>query len=160
METHVMPTDAMPATDATPAKTGPTGEQRRPALLELDNVHAYYGAIHALQGISLSVDEGEIVTLIGANGAGKSTTLNAISGLVRAREGTIRLAGEEIGATPPHEVVTRGIVQVPEGRRIFARLTIDENLRMGGYTVSSPGEIRDGIDRAYEMFPRLKERRA
>jgi branched-chain amino acid transport system ATP-binding protein len=130
------------------------------ALLELENVHAYYGAIHALQGISLSVEEGEIVTLIGANGAGKTTTLNTISGLVRPREGHIRLAGQEIGGTPPHEVVVRGIVQVPEGRRIFARLTIEENLRMGAYTVSREPEVRAGIERAYAMFPRLSERRA
>jgi branched-chain amino acid transport system ATP-binding protein len=129
------------------------------AILELDNVHAYYGAIHALQGVSLNVEEGEIVTLIGANGAGKSTTLNAISGLVRPREGRIMLSGEEIGATPPHEVVVRGVVQVPEGRRVFARLTVDENLRMGGYTVSREAAVRQGIDRAYQMFPRLRERR-
>jgi len=129
------------------------------ALLEVDDVHSYYGAIHALQGISLSVNEGEIVTLIGANGAGKTTTLNTISGLVRPREGSIRLDGQEIGATPPHEVVVKGIVQVPEGRRVFARLTVEENLRMGGYTVSKDAEVRAGIERAYEMFPRLKERR-
>jgi branched-chain amino acid transport system ATP-binding protein len=128
-------------------------------LLELDNVHAYYGAIHALHGISLSVDEGEIVTLIGANGAGKTTTLNVISGLVRGREGNIRLAGDEIGDTPPHEVVIKGIVQVPEGRRIFARLTVEENLRMGGYTVAEEAKIKAGIDRAYTLFPRLRERR-
>ncbi len=128
-------------------------------LLELDNVHAYYGAIHALHGISLSVDEGEIVTLIGANGAGKTTTLQVISGLVRGREGHIRLSGAEIGDTPPHEVVTKGIVQVPEGRRIFARLTVEENLRMGGYTVPDEAKIKAGIDRAYTLFPRLRERR-
>jgi branched-chain amino acid transport system ATP-binding protein len=129
------------------------------ALLELDTVHAYYGAIHALHGITLSVDEGEIVTLIGANGAGKTTTLNAISGLVRAREGRIFLAGEEIGTTPPHEVVVKGIVQVPEGRRIFARLTVEENLHMGAYTVSDAARVRAGIERAYTLFPRLRERR-
>jgi branched-chain amino acid transport system ATP-binding protein len=130
------------------------------ALLELSDVHAYYGAIHALQGVSLSVNEGEIVTLIGGNGAGKTTTLNSISGLVRAREGTILLEGQEIGATPPHQIVTKGIVQVPEGRRIFSRLTVEENLRMGAFTISSQPEVRAGIDRAYELFPRLKERRA
>jgi branched-chain amino acid transport system ATP-binding protein len=128
-------------------------------LLELDNVHAYYGAIHALHGISLSVDEGEIVTLIGANGAGKTTTLNVISGLVRGREGHVRLSGAEISDTPPHEVVIKGIVQVPEGRRIFARLTVEENLRMGGYTVPDEAKIKAGIDRAYTLFPRLRERR-
>lgn len=129
------------------------------SLLELDNVHAYYGAIHALHGISLSVSEGEIVTLIGANGAGKTTTLNAISGLVRPAEGEIRFTGETITATPPHLVVVKGIVQVPEGRRIFARLTVEENLRMGAYTVSREADVRAGIERAYTMFPRLKERR-
>jgi branched-chain amino acid transport system ATP-binding protein len=146
-----------PSVTETPA---PAAKSRPVALLELEDVHAYYGAIHALQGVSLFVNEGEIVTLIGANGAGKTTTLNAISGLVRAREGNIRLDGQEIGATAPHDVVTKGIVQVPEGRRVFARLTIEENLRMGGYTVSREAEVRSGIDRAYEMFPRLKERRA
>jgi branched-chain amino acid transport system ATP-binding protein len=130
------------------------------ALLELDDVHAYYGAIHALQGVSLFVNEGEIVTLIGANGAGKTTTLNTISGLVRPREGSIRLDGQEIGATPPHEVVVKGIVQVPEGRRVFARLTIEENLRMGAFTVPNEADVRAGIERAYETFPRLKERRS
>ena len=129
------------------------------ALLELENVHAYYGAIHALQGITLSVEEGEIVTLIGANGAGKSTTLNTISGLVRPKQGQIRLAGEDITATAPHAVVLKGIIQVPEGRRIFARLTVEENLRMGAYTVSGEENVRAGIERAYAMFPRLKERR-
>jgi branched-chain amino acid transport system ATP-binding protein len=150
---------AMPTEVAAPAPQPGSHEKRR-ALLELDDVHAYYGAIHALQGISLFVNEGEIVTLIGANGAGKTTTLNAISGLVRARDGSIRLDGQEIGATPPHEVVTKGIVQVPEGRRVFSRLTVDENLKMGAYTVKDQAEVRAGIERAYEMFPRLKERRA
>jgi len=129
------------------------------ALLEVDNVHAYYGKIHALRGVSLSVEEGEIVTLIGANGAGKTTTLNAISGLVRAREGQIRLDGEDLRATPPHLVVSKGIVQVPEGRRMFARLTVEENLRMGGYSLGNSGEVGAGIERAFTMFPRLKERR-
>jgi len=129
------------------------------ALLEVDNVHAYYGRIHALRGVSLSVEEGEIVTLIGANGAGKTTTLNAISGLVRAREGQIRLAGEDLSTTPPHLVVSKGIVQVPEGRRMFARLTVEENLKMGGYSLANTGDVTAGIERAFTMFPRLKERR-
>jgi branched-chain amino acid transport system ATP-binding protein len=129
------------------------------ALLEVEDVHTYYGAIHALKGLSLSVEEGEIVTLIGGNGAGKSTTLNTICGLVPPRTGSVRLRGEELTRVPAHEIVSRGIVQVPEGRRMFARLTVTENLKMGAYTISDKGHIRDGIDRSFEMFPRLKERR-
>ena len=129
------------------------------ALLEVDDVHAFYGNIHALRGVSLSVEQGEIVTLIGANGAGKTTTLNTISGLVRPREGQVRLEGEDISHVPPHQIVGKGIVQVPEGRRIFARLTTEENLRMGGYSLKSSAELADGIERAFGMFPRLKERR-
>jgi branched-chain amino acid transport system ATP-binding protein len=129
------------------------------ALLEVDDVHTYYGNIHALKGVSLTVEEGEIVTLIGANGAGKTTTLNTISGIVRPRTGGVRLAGEDLGPVPPHKIVGRGLVQVPEGRRTFARLTVEENLRMGGYTVSD-GKIKAGIARAYEMFPRLAQRRS
>ncbi len=129
------------------------------ALLEVDDVHTYYGNIHALKGVSLAVEDGEIVTLIGANGAGKTTTLNTISGIVRHRSGTVRLAGEDLGSVAPHRIVSRGIVQVPEGRRTFARLTVEENLRMGGYTVSD-GRIKAGINRAYEMFPRLAQRRS
>jgi branched-chain amino acid transport system ATP-binding protein len=128
------------------------------ALLEVDDVHTYYGNIHALKGVSLDVNEGEIVTLIGANGAGKTTTLNTISGIIRPRTGRIRLAGQDLASVPAHEIVVRGIVQVPEGRRMFARLTVEENLRMGGYTVTVP-KVRDGIARAYEMFPRLAQRR-
>ena len=129
------------------------------ALLEVSDLHTFYGNIHALQGVSLTVDNGEIVTLIGANGAGKTTTLNSISGIVKSRSGNVRLDGEELTHVPPHEVVTRGVVQVPEGRRIFARLTVEENLRMGGFSVKNQAEVRAGIDRAYEMFPRLGERR-
>jgi branched-chain amino acid transport system ATP-binding protein len=128
------------------------------ALLEVDDVHTYYGNIHALKGISLAVDEGEIVTLIGANGAGKTTTLNTISGIIRPRTGRIRLAGDDLVQVAPHKIVSRGVVQVPEGRRTFARLTVEENLRMGGYTVTDQ-EIQVGIARAYEMFPRLAQRR-
>jgi branched-chain amino acid transport system ATP-binding protein len=128
------------------------------ALLDVDDVHTYYGNIHALQGVSLSVEEGEIVTLIGANGAGKTTTLNTISGIIRPRSGQIRLAGHDLGPVPPHRIVALGVVQVPEGRRTFARLTVEENLRMGGYTVGD-ADIRSGIARAYEMFPRLAQRR-
>jgi branched-chain amino acid transport system ATP-binding protein len=129
------------------------------AILELDDVQCSYGHIHALRGISLTVDEGEIVTLIGANGAGKSTTLNAISGLVPLQGGHIRLRGEDLRGIPAHEIVSRGVVQVPEGRRVFARLTVEENLKMGGYTVRDQAKVRNGVERAFEMFPRLKERR-
>jgi len=128
------------------------------ALLEVDDVHTYYGNIHALKGVSLTVDEGEIVTLIGANGAGKTTTLNTISGIIRPRTGHVRLGGQDLGAVPPHKIVSLGVVQVPEGRRTFARLTVEENLRMGGYTVSD-AEIQSGIANAYDMFPRLAQRR-
>jgi branched-chain amino acid transport system ATP-binding protein len=138
----------------------PTAGPDQVAILEVDDLHTYYGAIHALKGISLTVEQGEIVTLIGTNGAGKTTTLNSISGIVRAHSGHVRLAGEDITHLSPHLIVTRGVVQVPEGRRMFARLTVDENLKMGGYTVKEPAEVRAGIDRAYEMFPRLRERRS
>jgi branched-chain amino acid transport system ATP-binding protein len=129
-------------------------------ILEIEDLNTYYGSIHALKGVSLTVDEGEIVTLIGGNGAGKTTTLNSISGIVRARSGHVRLAGEDITHVAPHEIVMRGVVQVPEGRRMFARLTVDENLKMGAYTVTDASEIRAGIERSYAMFPRLKERRS
>jgi branched-chain amino acid transport system ATP-binding protein len=128
------------------------------ALLELHDVHVHYGNIHALKGISIEVAEGEIVTLIGANGAGKSTTLNAISGLVRPSSGSIRYDGEDITRIPAHEIVARGVVQVPEGRRIFARLTVRENLLMGAYIVRDRRAVEEGIERVFAMFPRLKER--
>jgi branched-chain amino acid transport system ATP-binding protein len=128
------------------------------ALLEVSDIHTYYGNIHALKGVSLAVEQGEIVTLIGGNGAGKTTTLNTISGILRPRTGTIRLDGRDLGTVAPHKIVALGVVQVPEGRRTFARLTVEENLRMGGYTVSKK-EVDDGVNRAFDMFPRLKERR-
>jgi branched-chain amino acid transport system ATP-binding protein len=128
-------------------------------LLEVDDLHAHYGNIHALKGITLSVEKGELVTLIGGNGAGKTTTLNTISGLVPATGGQVRLAGADLARVPSHRIVTQGIVQVPEGRRVFARLTVEENLKMGGYSLSSAGDVRDGVERAYTLFPRLGERR-
>ena len=128
------------------------------ALLEIDEIHTYYGNIHALKGVSLSVEQGEIVTLIGGNGAGKTTTLNTISGILRPRTGTVRLDGKDLGTVAPHKIVALGVVQVPEGRRTFSRLTVEENLKMGGYTVSKQ-EVDEGVTHAYEMFPRLKERR-
>jgi len=129
------------------------------AILEIENVHTYYGNIHALKGISLTVEEGEIVTLIGGNGAGKSTTLNTISGLLRPREGRIRLNGEDLSAFKAHEIVAKGVIQVPEGRRVFGRLTVNENLEMGAYSRSDRGEIAQAIERVFTLFPRLKERR-
>jgi len=129
------------------------------AILEIENVHTYYGHIHALQGISLTVEEGEIVTLIGGNGAGKSTTLNTICGLLRPRHGHIRLSGEDLSACKAHEIVAKGVVQVPEGRRVFGRLTVTENLEMGAYTRSKRDEIAGALERVFALFPRLKERR-
>jgi branched-chain amino acid transport system ATP-binding protein len=128
------------------------------ALLEVTGLNTYYGNIHALRGIDLTVNDGEIVTLIGANGAGKSTTLNTISGLIRPRSGQLVFDGMDLTKVPAHEVVTLGVVQVPEGRRVFARLTIEENLRMGAYSVTDKATVEAGIERAYSMFPRLKER--
>jgi branched-chain amino acid transport system ATP-binding protein len=128
------------------------------ALLEARELHTYYGNIHALKGVSLTVDEGEIVTLIGANGAGKTTTLHTISGLIQPRSGEVMFAGDDLTRIPAHKIIPRGVIQVPEGRRMFARLTVDENLAMGGFTLKNKAEVRAGIERAYELFPRLKER--
>jgi branched-chain amino acid transport system ATP-binding protein len=128
------------------------------SLLALDNVHSYYGRIHALRGISLHVDEGEIVTLIGANGAGKSTTLRNISGLIHPRSGKIHLKERDITGLPAHEIVAAGVGHVPEGRGIFPRLTVRENLEMGAFTVSNPAEVRRRLEFAFELFPRLLER--
>jgi branched-chain amino acid transport system ATP-binding protein len=126
-------------------------------LLQLDNVHTYYGQIHALQGISLEVRRGEIVTLIGANGAGKTTTLKTISGLLHPRQGKVRFEGRDISRTPAHELVRAGIGHSPEGRRIFSRLTILENLKMGAFT-RPQNDIQGDLDHVFELFPRLKER--
>ena len=128
-------------------------------LLELENVHTYYGHIHALKGVSLAVEKAEIVTLIGANGAGKTTTLKTISGVLRPRLGAIRLAGEDLSAQKPHEIVAKGVVQVPEGRRVFGRLTVTENLEMGAYSRTESKQIAQDMERAFMLFPRLKERR-
>lgn len=128
------------------------------SLLEIENVHAYYGKIHALKGVSLIVDRGEIVTLIGANGAGKSTLLKTTSGLLRPRQGAIRLDGDELTQYPPHEIVKKGVVQVPEGRRIFGRLTVTENLEMGAFAMPDQKLINRNLERVFDLFPRLKER--
>ena len=128
-------------------------------LLALHDLHVYYGAIHALRGVSMQVEAGKIVTLIGANGAGKSTTLNTVSGLHRPRQGTVHLEDEDLTAVPPHEIVLRGVIQVPEGRRVFGRLTVLENLEMGAFTRTDRRDIDDGLERTFALFPRLKERR-
>jgi branched-chain amino acid transport system ATP-binding protein len=129
-------------------------------ILELNDIHTYYGSIHALKGISLQVHEGEIVTLLGANGAGKTTTLRSINGLNRPRQGAIRFQGRDITETAPHEIVKRGIAQSPEGRRLFPRMSVTENLEMGAFQRSDRGGIREDMDRVFELFPRLHERRS
>ncbi|MDR7556225.1 MAG: ABC transporter ATP-binding protein [Armatimonadota bacterium] len=128
------------------------------ALLEIENLHVYYGHIHALRGITVAVDEREIVALLGSNGAGKTTTLRTISGLHRAREGAVRLEGMRIDGRPPHEIVALGIGHAPEGRRIFGRLTVRENLMMGAYRRQDSSGIRDDLERVLALFPRLRER--
>ncbi|BCY18276.1 MAG: ABC transporter ATP-binding protein [Chloroflexi bacterium] len=127
-------------------------------FLEVKNLHVYYGAINALQGISFHIEEGEIVSLIGANGAGKSTTLRTISGILRPRTGSITFKGEDITTIPAEQIVRRGISHVPEGRKIFAPLTVQENLEMGAYTRDDPQEIQKSQERVFQSFPRLKER--
>ena len=130
------------------------------SMLNVDNVHTYYGNIHALKGITLNIEKGEIVTLIGGNGAGKTTTLRTISGLLTPREGSIDLNGESLFKYKAHEIVYKGISMVPEGRGIFARLSVTENLEMGAYSRSSKQELIQDMDRVFALFPRLKERRA
>ena len=127
-------------------------------ILNVNNINVYYGAIHAIKGISFNVEEGEIVTLIGANGAGKSTTLNTISGLLRSKTGDISFMGSSISKMSPNKIVQSGLVMVPEGRRIFLGLTVEENLEMGAYT-RPKAEIKSSLEEVYELFPRLKERR-
>jgi branched-chain amino acid transport system ATP-binding protein len=127
-------------------------------LLEVNDLNVYYGAIHALQGISFTVNEGEIVSLIGANGAGKSTTLRTVSGLLRPRRGYVKFKDQDITMTPAEQIVALGISQVPEGRKIFAPLTVRENLEMGAYTRNDPAEIDQSMQRVFASFPRLKER--
>ena len=129
-------------------------------ILELEDVHTYYGSIQALKGISLEVREGEVVTLIGANGAGKSTTLRSINGLNTPREGTIVFQGKDITRTAPHDVVQLGISQSPEGRRLFPHMTVLENLEMGAFQRRDRSGIREDLDRVYSLFPRLAERKS
>ncbi len=128
-------------------------------LLNIDNVTVSYGGVRALRGVSLQVEEGEIVALIGANGAGKSTTLKAICGLVRPQSGTITYDNKVLNKMPPYKIVSMGISQVPEGRRVFTRLTVLENLEMGGYTRKKAGEVKASIKNIFERFPRLEERK-
>jgi branched-chain amino acid transport system ATP-binding protein len=129
------------------------------SLLSIRDIHTYYGKIHALDGISMDVDEKEIVCLIGANGAGKTTILKTICGLLKPAQGSITLAGKEITSLPPHEIVTRGIAMVPEGRQVFSKMTTQENLEMGAYSRSDRAEIQMDADRMFCIFPRLRERR-
>jgi branched-chain amino acid transport system ATP-binding protein len=130
------------------------------SVLEIDDLHVYYGAIHALKGVSLNVREGEIVTLIGANGAGKSTTLRAINGINRPRQGTIHFQGREITGASPHSIVKGGISQSPEGRRLFPRMSVIENLEMGAFQRTDRENFAADMERVFELFPRLRERRA
>ena len=136
--------------------TAPAGKEK---VLELQDVNTYYGSIHALKGISLEVYDGEVVTLIGANGAGKSTTLRSINGLNRPRKGTITFRDRDITSTPADQIVKMGISQSPEGRRLFPRMTVTENLEMGAFQRSDRAAIREDMDHVFELFPRLQERK-
>ncbi|NWG16804.1 MAG: ABC transporter ATP-binding protein [Chloroflexi bacterium] len=129
-----------------------------PPLLELQNVHTFYGHIHALKGVNIYVEEGEIVTLVGSNGAGKSTSLRSISGMVRSKQGSIRLDGQDITSMKPHEITALGVGHVPEGRRIFPLLTVQENLEIGAWNVTSRAEINRRMEEMFQLFPRLRER--
>ena len=126
-------------------------------ILKVDDINVWYGSIHAIKGVSFEVNEGEIVTLIGANGAGKSTTLNTVSGLLHSKTGSITFQGENLAKVPPHKIVEKGLAQVPEGRRVFLQMTVQENLEMGAYTQPGGGVAQD-LEMVYELFPRLKER--
>jgi branched-chain amino acid transport system ATP-binding protein len=137
-----------------------TATREGQAMLKLENVHTYYGAIHAVKGIDLEVHDGEIVTLIGANGAGKSTTLRSINGLNHPREGSIRFGGRDITNTPAHDIVKAGISQSPEGRRLFQHMTVLENLELGAFQRTDRHLFHEDLDRVYALFPRLKERRS
>jgi branched-chain amino acid transport system ATP-binding protein len=129
------------------------------ALLEVNDIHSYYGNIHALKGVSLTVERGEVVTLIGGNGAGKTTTLRNICGLLRPRRGNIQFDGEDLGQYPAHRLITKGVAMVPEGRGIFSKLTVRENLEMGAYTRNDKEGILQDLEKVYRLFPRLSERR-
>ncbi len=128
-------------------------------MLNVENLQVYYGAIHALKGISFHLEQGEIVALIGANGAGKSTVLNTISGILHPREGSVSFEGQDIHKTPPQDIVRKGVIQVPEGRKIFPRMTVAENLAMGGYTHLDRAMVNHQKETVFQRFPRLRERR-
>ena len=128
-------------------------------MLEIKDLNVFYGAVHAIKGISLNVKQGELVSLIGANGAGKTTTLHAISGLIPAASGTIELDGHNLQKTPPDKIISLGLAHVPEGRHVFARMTVEENLRMGAYIIRDAQKINENLEKVYSHFPRLKERR-
>ena len=133
------------------------GKERIDAMLQVNNINVYYDAIHAIKGVSLEVGEGEIVTLIGANGAGKSTILKTISGLLRSKTGDITFMGKHINNIPPHKIVEQGLAHVPEGRRIFMQMTVQENLEMGAFT--QPSGVQSSMEHVFKLFPRMKERR-
>ena len=128
-------------------------------MLEVKNLNVFYGAIHAIKGISFTVNDGELISLIVANGAGKTTTLHTISGLIKAKSGEILLDGKNIQKVPPHTLIDLGIAHVPEGRHVFARMSVEENLKMGAYTMSNQKKIQENLDKVYKLFPRLKERK-
>jgi branched-chain amino acid transport system ATP-binding protein len=141
---------------ATPA---PAPASAEPPVLELEGIHTYYGAIHALKGVTLEVRDGEIVTLLGANGAGKSTTLRSINGLNHPRRGRIRFRGKDITYDAPHDIVARGVAQSPEGRKLFPRMTVLENLEMGAFQRKAKAGLKEDLDRVFTLFPRLAERK-
>jgi branched-chain amino acid transport system ATP-binding protein len=156
-QTGAPQTSVSPGPAASPPPTADTGAS--PPVLRLTDVHTYYGHIHALQGISLEVREGEIVTLLGSNGAGKTTTLKTINGLLHPRDGRVEFDGADISHVPAHELVRRGIGQSPEGRRIFSRMSVLENLQMGAYSRVDRNNLQPDFDRVFGLFPRLLERR-
>jgi branched-chain amino acid transport system ATP-binding protein len=150
------PPTAQPEPAQAPQPKSGNGES---VILDLNDIHTYYGSIHALKGISIQVREGEIVTLIGANGAGKSTTLRSINGLNRPRQGTITFKGKNITGAPPHRIVAMGLAQSPEGRKLFPRMSVLENLEMGAFQRTDRSEIKEDLERVYSLFPRLSERK-
>ena len=154
--------EAPAAPQAEPVTPQPqaNGGSNAGVILDVQDIHTYYGSIHALKGISIQVMEGEIVSLIGANGAGKSTTLRSINGLNRPRSGVIRFKGENITSAPPHRIVGMGVAQSPEGRKLFPRMSVLENLEMGAFQRTDRAEIKEDLDRVYTLFPRLNERKS